>query len=76
MPMESASLTSLTQCMNACDGDQACVKACEDSFVAQGGKVFIDPQGGKVFTDPQGGKVFADPQGGTVYSKARGGKVF
>jgi len=56
----------LTACIKACKGDQACVKSCEASFVAAGGKVFIVEEGGKVFSHGEGGKVFI----------TKGGKVF
>ena len=61
--MEDASMANthtvadLTRCIKACKADQACETACEDSFLADGGKVF-ERDGGKVFTDKDGGKVF------------------
>ena len=68
MPIKQGTVASLTKCINACQGNKACVKACEDAFVAAGGKVFADPAGGKVFADPAGGKVFTDPAGGKVFT--------
>jgi hypothetical protein len=53
----------LSSSLKGCKKDLACQKAFEDSFVADGGKVFVQPNGGKVFTDPNGGKVFIDPNG-------------
>jgi hypothetical protein len=61
------SITKLSKCLSACNGAAACVTACEQAFVKEGGKVFVKPDGGKVFTFPgaagtvnvtQGGKVF------------------
>ena len=57
---------TLTSCIKACKDDKACVKGCEDAFVAEGGKVFIVEEGGKVFSHGEGGKVFI----------TKGGKVF
>jgi hypothetical protein len=56
------SLAKLKQCVKACNGNEACVKACEDEFVKEGGTATAE---GKVF-DPSGGKVFI----------TNGGKVF
>lgn len=66
MPNDHESLAKLTKCVKACNADPACMKSCQDSFIAEGGKVDIVTEGGKVFTDPTGGKVFI----------TNGGKVF
>jgi hypothetical protein len=49
--------------LQGCKKNLACQQAFEDAFVADGGKVFVQPDGGKVFTDPDGGKVFVQPDG-------------
>jgi hypothetical protein len=67
MPSGKSSLTKLTQCLEACNGDEVCMKACEDTFVAEGGKVFSTPEGGKVFSVEEGGKVFSVEEGGKVF---------
>lgn len=66
MPNEQKSVDRLTKCIKDCNGNQACVKACEDAFVAEGGKVSVVTEGGKVFAAADGGKVFI----------TNGGKVF
>lgn len=66
MPNGQGSVAKLTKCIKDCKADSACVKTCEATFVAQGGKVFNVEEGGKVFTDGEGGKVFI----------TKGGKVF
>jgi hypothetical protein len=75
MPNQHPSLIKLTNCINACNGDKACIKACQGAFVAEGGKVFASPEGGKVFTAPDGGKVFGSIDGGKVFATPEGGKV-
>jgi hypothetical protein len=66
MPPNDQSAAELKRCIRACrEGDQACITACEDAFVAAGGTVSA-PEGGKVFTDPNGGKVFVT-DGGKVF---------
>jgi hypothetical protein len=50
-------VADLDKCIKSCKDDLVCVKACEDAFLADGGKVF-GQDGGKVFTDRDGGKVF------------------
>ncbi len=65
MPNEH-SVDKLTKCIKACKADPACMKVCEDSFVAEGGKVDVVTEGGKVFTGADGGKVFVT-DGGKVF---------
>jgi hypothetical protein len=66
MPNDRSSVAKLSKCIRDCNGNEACMKACEDAFVADGGKVTTPDEGGKVFTDSKGGKVFI----------TTGGKVF
>lgn len=65
MPGKS-DVAKLTKCVKDCKDDQACVKACEDAFADDGGRIAVVNEGGKVFTDSKGGKVFI----------TTGGKVF
>jgi hypothetical protein len=57
-------LKDLKQCMANCNGNQACMDACEATFKQGGGNVVAE--GGKVFTAPDGSKGFV----------TKGGKVF
>ena len=62
-----SSVSKLSKCIKACNGDAACMKACEDAFAQDGGGTVVSvAEGGKVFTDANGGKVFV----------TNGGKVF
>lgn len=57
-------LADLKQCMRKCNGNQACMDACEAEFKKAGGTVSED--GGKVFTAPDKSEGFV----------TKGGKVF
>jgi hypothetical protein len=64
--MPKQTVDDLARCINGCaEGDTACVKQCQITFVKDGGTKGVQ-EGGKVFTDPDGGKVFV----------TTGGKVF
>jgi hypothetical protein len=57
-------LADLKQCIKNCNGNQACMDACEAAFKQAGGTVTAE--GGKVFSAPDGTKAFV----------STGGKVF
>jgi hypothetical protein len=61
---ENKALADLKKCMKDCNGNTACMNACEAAFLQAGGTV--TPDGGKVFTAPDGSAGFV----------TNGGKVF
>jgi Na+-translocating ferredoxin:NAD+ oxidoreductase RnfD subunit len=68
MPDDQKMLADLKKCMRACNGDTACMAACQTTFegasgTTEEGKVFIAPDGNTAFVTKRG-KVF------------NGGKVF
>jgi hypothetical protein len=64
MPDDHKVLADLKKCMRDCNGDPACMDACQLEFEKAGGTVKAD--GGKVFIGPDGGEAFV----------TKGGKVF
>jgi len=57
-------LADLRKCMKDAQGDPNAITACENAFVAAGGKTKQD--GGKVFTTPDGSTAFVT-DGGKVF---------
>ena len=64
MPDDQKILADLKKCIKDCNGDPACMDACEVAFEQAGGTV--TPDGGKVFSTPDGSAIFV----------TKGGKVF